>query len=149
MIPKYVSAEEYSKKSGMGVEEVKRQCRLGKIQCLRTEKGYYKIPVYENDAVSIEEYNKVKEENTQLKTILKQFNTTIVNFVKNWKEAWSMFLLKKLEYIKSINVIKDGEEIDQIHYEDMDELCEILKNYYSEELLEENRYKLENEWGTL
>lgn len=60
-----------------------------------------------------------------------------------------MFLLKKLEYTKSINVIKDGEEIDQIHYEDMNELCEILKNYYSEELLEENRYKLENEWGTL
>ena len=83
MIPKYISAEEYARRSGMGVEEVKRQCRLEKIQCLRTEKGYYKIPVYENDAVSIEEYKKVIEENTQLKTILRQFNTTIVNFVKN------------------------------------------------------------------
>ena len=48
-----------------------------------TEKGYYKIPIYENDAVSIEEYNKVKDENTKLKTILKQFNTTIVNLVEN------------------------------------------------------------------
>ena len=38
MIPKLVSAEEYSRISGMGVEEVKRQCRLGKIDHFRTEK---------------------------------------------------------------------------------------------------------------
>jgi hypothetical protein len=36
-IPKYISAEEYSRQSGLGVEEVKRQCRNGKIKCLRTE----------------------------------------------------------------------------------------------------------------
>lgn len=81
MIPKYISAEEYARQSGMGVEEVKRQCRIGKIECLRTEKGYYKIPVYNNDAVSIEDYNKVKDENTKLKTILQQFNTTINTLV--------------------------------------------------------------------
>ena len=81
MIPKYISAEEYARRSKLGVEEVKRQCRIGEIKCLRTEKGYYKIPVYDNDSVSIEDYNKVKEENTQLKTILKQFNTTIVSLV--------------------------------------------------------------------
>ena len=81
MIPRYLSAEEYARRSGMGVEEVKRQCRIGKIECLRTEKGYYKIPVYDNDVVSIEKYNKVKEENTKLKTILQQFNTTINTLV--------------------------------------------------------------------
>lgn len=81
MIPKYISAEEYARQSGMGVEEVKRQCRIGKIECLRTEKGYYKIPVYDNDAVSIEDYNRVKDENTKLKTILQQFNTTINTLV--------------------------------------------------------------------
>ena len=81
MIPKYISAKEYARQSGMGVEEVKRQCRIGKIECLRTEKGYYKIPVYDNDAVSIEDYNKVKDENTKLKTILQQFNTTINTLV--------------------------------------------------------------------
>ena len=42
-IPKYVSAEEYSRRSGMGVEEVKRQCRIGNIPHVMTEKGYYKI----------------------------------------------------------------------------------------------------------
>ena len=38
-IPKYVSAEEYSRQSGMGVEEVKRQCRIAEIPSKMTEKG--------------------------------------------------------------------------------------------------------------
>ena len=65
-IPKYVSAEEYSRQSNLGVEEVKRLCRTGEIKCLRTEKGYYKIPIYQ-DSVPIEEHLKLKEENIKLK----------------------------------------------------------------------------------
>lgn len=80
MIPKYISAEEYARQSGMGAEEVKRQCRIGEIPCKMTEKGHYKIPIY-NDAVPVEEYNKLKDENTKLKTILQQFNTTINTLV--------------------------------------------------------------------
>ncbi len=80
MIPKYISAEEYARQSGMGAEEVKRQCRIGEIPCKMTEKGHYKIPIYD-DAVPIEEYNKLKDENTKLKTILQQFNTTINTLV--------------------------------------------------------------------
>lgn len=68
-IPKYVSAEEYSRQSGLGVEEVKRLCRVGEIKCLRTEKGYYKIPIYQ-DSVPIEEHLKLKEENIRLKTAI-------------------------------------------------------------------------------
>ena len=80
MIPKYISAEEYARQSGMGAEEVKRQCRIGEIPCKMTEKGHYKIPIYD-DAVPVEEYNKLKAENTKLKTILQQFNTTINTLV--------------------------------------------------------------------
>lgn len=80
MIPRYVSAEEYARQSGMGAEEVKRQCRIGEIPCKMTEKGHYKIPIYD-DAVPVEEYNKLKDENTKLKTILQQFNTTINTLV--------------------------------------------------------------------
>lgn len=36
-IPKYISAEEYSRQSGLGVQEVKRQCRLKEIPCKMTE----------------------------------------------------------------------------------------------------------------
>lgn len=78
-IPKYVSAERYSKESGLGVEEVKRQCRMGKIPCMRTEKGYYKIPIY-SDAVPIEKFKQVQEENIKLKTI-------IANIVQVTKEV--------------------------------------------------------------
>ena len=60
-IPKYVSAEEYSRQSGMGVEEIKRLCRIGEIKCLRTEGGYYKIPVYNDDVVSKELYEEEKQ----------------------------------------------------------------------------------------
>ncbi len=67
-IPKYVSAEEYSRRSGMGVEEVKRQCRIGNIPHVMTEKGYYKIKVYDNDVVSRKQYDQVVEENAKLKT---------------------------------------------------------------------------------
>lgn len=80
MIPKYISAEEYARQSGMGAEEVKRQCRIGEIPCKMTEKGHYKIAIYD-DAVPVEEYNKLKDENTKLKTILQQFNTTINTLV--------------------------------------------------------------------
>lgn len=68
-IPKYISAEEYSKHSGLGVEEVKRQCRMGEITCKRTEGGHYKIPIY-GDAIPKEKYEKILEENSRLKTII-------------------------------------------------------------------------------
>lgn len=68
-VPKYLSAEQYAKQSGMGVEEVKRQCRIGTIPCLMTDGGYYKIPVYE-DVVPIEQYEKVLQEKERYKTIV-------------------------------------------------------------------------------
>ncbi len=68
-IPKYVSAEEYSRQSGLGVQEVKRLCKIGEIPCKRTEKGYYKIPIYE-DCVPIEKYQEALTEIERLKTKL-------------------------------------------------------------------------------
>lgn len=74
-IPKYLSAEEYSRQSGMGVEEVKRQCRIGTIPCKMTDGGYYKIEVYD-DAVSIEQYEKVLQEKEKYKTIVETIYAT-------------------------------------------------------------------------
>ncbi len=36
-IPKYVSAEKYSRDSGIGVEEVKKMCRNGELKCHMTD----------------------------------------------------------------------------------------------------------------
>lgn len=76
-IPKYVSAEGYSRQSGIGVEEVKRLCRTNQLKHFMTEGGYYKIAT-DDTSVPVEEYEKVKEENTRLKTILE----TILNTAK-------------------------------------------------------------------
>ena len=80
-IPKYVSAEEYSKQSGLGVEEVKRLCRLGEIACKRTEKGHYKIPLYD-EAIPKEQYERLIQENAQLKTIIKTIISTANQMVQ-------------------------------------------------------------------
>ena len=74
-IAKYVSAEEYSRQSGIGVEEVKRLCRTNQLKHFMTEKGYYKIAV-DDDSVPKEQYEKVKDENTRLRTIIETILTT-------------------------------------------------------------------------
>ena len=76
-IPRYVSAEEYSRQSGIGVAEVKKLCKSGQLKHYMTEGGYYKIAVDDN-SVPIEKYQEVKDENLRLKTLL----DTILNTAK-------------------------------------------------------------------
>ena len=78
MIPEYISAEEYSRRSKLGVEEVKKQCNLGKIEHLRTEKGYYKIKVYDNDVVPKEQYENLLAEKVKLETQLANIKAILV-----------------------------------------------------------------------
>jgi len=74
-IPKYISAEEYSKQSQLGVEEVKRLCRIGQIKCQRTEKGHYRIPIYD-DSIPKEQYEDILKENARLKMLLETIAAT-------------------------------------------------------------------------
>lgn len=64
-IPKYVSAEEYSRQSKIGVEEVKRLCRTNQLKHFMTEGGYYKIAV-DDDSVPREKYNELNEKYLKL-----------------------------------------------------------------------------------
>lgn len=76
-IPKYVSAEEYSRQSKIGVEEVKRLCRTNQLKHFMTEGGYYKIAV-DDDSVPREKYNELNEKYLKLlskvETVQKIFN---------------------------------------------------------------------------
>ena len=54
-ISKYVSAEEYSRQSGIGVEEVKRLCKTNQLKHFMTEGGYYKIAT-DNDSIPKEQF---------------------------------------------------------------------------------------------
>lgn len=68
-IPKFVSAEEYSRQSGIGVEEVKRLCRTNQLKHFMTEGGYYKIATDDN-SVPIEQFNEEKRKRIEAETTL-------------------------------------------------------------------------------
>ena len=71
---KYVSPREYSNQTGLGVEEIKRLCRLGRIPCEMSEGGYFHIKVYKDNCVDRKEYDRVVKENTELKLLLNTIN---------------------------------------------------------------------------
>ena len=66
----FVSAEEYAKQTGIGPEEAKKQCRLGKLEYFMTEKGHYKIKVYKDGSVPREQYESLKQECEKYKTLV-------------------------------------------------------------------------------
>lgn len=63
------------KKVDCGVAEVKKLCVKGELPCKMTDGGHYKIEVYDN-AVPLEQYEKVAQENAVMKTLIKQFIQT-------------------------------------------------------------------------
>lgn len=71
--PTYLTPEQYSKLTGLGVEEIKRQIDIGKIEGTKTKGGHYKI-IVRDDAVSKEKYEEVVRENAVLKEKLKTIN---------------------------------------------------------------------------
>lgn len=75
---KYVSAVEYHKITGIGVEEVKRLCRTGQLKHYRTEGGYYKIAVDNENSVPREEYERVLERAIKAETKLANIQAVLV-----------------------------------------------------------------------
>lgn len=71
--PKYLTTEQYSKLSGLGVEEIKHQINIGRLEGTRTAGGHYKV-IVRDDAVSKEMYEEVVRENAILKEKLKTIN---------------------------------------------------------------------------
>lgn len=76
-IPKYVSAEKYSKESGIGVEEVKRLCRTNQLKHYMTEGGYYKIAV-DDDSVPKEIFEEEKQKRIEAETKLALLKSILV-----------------------------------------------------------------------
>lgn len=76
-ISKFVSAEEYSRQSGIGVEEVKRLCRTNQLKHFMTEGGYYKI-AEDDDSVPIEKYQEEKRKRIEAETKLEMLRKILV-----------------------------------------------------------------------
>lgn len=73
----WVTPKEYSKQTGMWIEDVKRLCNEGKIPCEKSPGGYYRIKVYKNEAVSMEEFEQVNQELARYKTIVETMKATL------------------------------------------------------------------------
>ena len=67
---KWVSAKAYAEATGLGVEKVKQFIRAGKLEGLQTEDGYWKVKVYNNDAVSRDVYEKLQERYIKAETTI-------------------------------------------------------------------------------
>ena len=76
-IPKYVSAEEYSRQSGIGVEEVKRLCRTNQLKHFMTEGGYYKIAV-DDDSIPRTMYEEEQRKRIEAEAKLKLLKNILV-----------------------------------------------------------------------
>lgn len=76
MIPKYVSAEEYSRQSGIGVEEIKRLCRTNQLKHFRTEKGYYKIAI-DDDSVPREVFEEEHKKRIEAEATIKMIKNIV------------------------------------------------------------------------
>lgn len=76
-IPKYVSAEEYSRQSGIGVEEVKRLCKTNQLKHFMTEGGYYKIAI-DNDSVPKELFEEEKKKRIEAETTIQLLQNILI-----------------------------------------------------------------------
>lgn len=67
---RWVSAKAYAEATGISPEKAIQMIHNGTLEGTQTDKGYWKIKVYDNDAVSKEMYEKLLKENERLKATL-------------------------------------------------------------------------------
>lgn len=72
----YLSARAYAEQTGIGEAEVKKQFNSGNLEGFKTN-GQYKIKVYKNGSVPYENYEKVLQENIELKTKLETIKSLV------------------------------------------------------------------------
>lgn len=74
---KYVSAMEYSRRTGMGVETVKDLCRKGKLKHQMTKGGYYKILLDNEDSVPRKLYEETLQRAVRAETKLENIQAVL------------------------------------------------------------------------
>lgn len=74
---KWLSATEYARQTGLGVEKVKQFIRDGKLEGLQTEDGYWKVKVYNDECVSKEFFEKEHQKRVEAETTLKNIQNML------------------------------------------------------------------------
>lgn len=78
---KWLSATEYAKQTGLGVEKVKQFIRDKKIEGEQTEDGYWKVKVYNNECVSKEVFEEEHQKRVEAETTLKNIQNILKEVV--------------------------------------------------------------------
>ena len=78
---KWVSATEYARQTGLGVEKVKQFIRAGKIEGEQTEDGYWKVKIYDNECVSKEVFEEEHQKRLEAETTLKNIQNILKEVV--------------------------------------------------------------------
>ena len=74
---KWISATEYAKQTGLGVEKVKQFIRDKKIEGEQTEDGYWKVKVYKDECVSKEVFNEEHQKRLEAEITLKNIKNML------------------------------------------------------------------------
>lgn len=74
---KWMSATEYARQTGLGVEKVKQFIRNGKIEGEQTEDGYWKVKVYNDECVSKEVFDEEHQKRVEAETTLKNIQNIL------------------------------------------------------------------------
>lgn len=78
---KWLSATEYARQTGLGVEKVKQFIRDKKIEGEQTEDGYWKVKVYDNKCVSKEVFDEEHQKRVVAETTLKNIQNILKEVV--------------------------------------------------------------------
>lgn len=82
---KWISAKAYAEATGLGPEIVKQFIREGKLEGEITDDGYYKIKVYNEDAVSRDVYEKEMKRRIEAETALEMMKKILLGVKTNEK----------------------------------------------------------------
>ena len=78
---KWVSATEYARETGLGVEKVKQFIRDKKIEGEQPEDGYWKVKVYNDECVSKEVFEEEHQKRVEAETTLKNIQNILKEVV--------------------------------------------------------------------
>lgn len=78
---KWISATEYARQTGLGVEKVKQFIRDKKIEGEQTKDGYWKVKVYDSECVSKEVFDEEHQKRVQAETTLKNIKNMLMEVV--------------------------------------------------------------------
>ena len=78
---KWMSATEYARQTGLGVEKVKQFIRNKKIEGEQTEDGYWKVIVYNDECVSKEIFDEEHQKRVEAETTLKNIQNILKEVV--------------------------------------------------------------------